>query len=693
MQRSLAHAIRFLLLPAATLTLLVAGCPAPGPNGTSSGNNKATVLKPFSSSTEMVDYVRTRATASYGSFGVFRTADLATAGAETNGAAVPATADDSSGASQSFSKTNTQEEGVDESDVFKSDGKNFYLAKGNSLRVVKATPQSDLAEVGRLDFEQRIDSMYLVNGKLILLTQDYGYPGAWDIALPAIWPPYFTGGNTIVYEIDIADAANPKIAKKAEFDGSLVTSRITGGRLLLVLNIIPKIATPLTIFTPLAIDDVLPKVRTSAGESATLDFSGVYHPDAPNGWYMTSVTTVDASDIENVLGATAVMANAGTIYVSTDALYLTDTDYDESDNFRETTSIHKFALGGDGMATYVASGVVDGRLLNQFSLGENDGYLRLATHIEPPLPVGVFTVEDGPTNSSSGSAATATAPQATAQSADAAPPVASNAVFVLGQDGGELTVVGQVTGIAPTERIYSARFLGNAAFLVTFKQIDPLFALDMSDPTKPQIVGELKIPGYSDYLHPISDKLLLGLGRSTATTPWGGTIPDKLQLSLFDISDLAKPTVIQQISLGGYGSNSEANYNHKAFTYLPESGLLALPVTLTQADYLPWFSSTFVEAKYQTGVAAYVVSETGFTLKGFLDDSGDASKQDWWWPEWRRAAVIGDTLYAANPLRVTAAPLADTTARTSVELAPNPDQVFPLEEGDIKPAAVDGATR
>ncbi|MBK8914013.1 MAG: beta-propeller domain-containing protein [Phycisphaerales bacterium] len=669
------------LLAAAIGGLLgVGGCPAPVNNN--SGSNKATALKPFASGDELVRYVRERVGASSRRQGLFRNFGLA----PTSAAEGAADSNTAGGADDgSFSTTNIQEAGVDESDVFKSDGTHFYLAKENSLRIVRATPVSGLAEVGRLDLPENIESLYLFDGRVIVLGQSFGRPGEPGIAMIDIWPPYYAGGNTVVYDVDVSDPAAPKIARKSEMDGTLIASRLTGGRLILVMNIVPRVPSNLGALTPLSAADVLPRVRAAGREAAAMNASSIYYPDAPNGWYMTSITTLDAANVESVLGATAVMANAGTVYVSPNALYLSDTDYDEADNFRETTSVHKFTFDEGGVAKYVASGSVSGRLLNQFSLGEHEGVLRLATHVQPALPVGPFIGFGGGDVAVSNGGAAETAPRpATAQARNESS-VASNAVWTLGEADGQLKQLGSITGIAPDERIYSARFLGDTGFLVTFRQIDPLFTIDLSDPANPQLIGELKVPGFSDYLHPVGEKLLIGVGRSVTLTPWGGAVPTSVQLSLFDVSDLKNPVAIQQLELGGYGSGSEVNFNHKAFTFLPSTGVLALPVTLTNDDYKASFAfdARYVEPEYRTGVIAFRVTEKGFERLGFLDDSGRRGADNWWWPQWRRAAIIGESLYVASPLRVSGAPLADLTAATRVDLTPNPQDEVARDVGII----------
>ncbi len=200
------------------------------------------------------------------------------------------------------------------------------------------------------------------------------------------------------------------------------------------------------------------------------------------------------------------------------------------------TLIHKFSLGANGTASYEASGEVPGQLLNQFSMSEYEGDLRVAT---------TTTSWDGTTPSTS-------------------------AVRVLRPAGNELTQIGIVDGLGTTEQIYAVRFLGTQAYVVTFRQTDPLYVVDLSDPAAPALSGELKIPGYSSYLHPVGDGLLLGVGQ-------GGTDDGRIQgtqLSLFDVHDPANPVQLSTLAIGGF---SEAEWDHHAFLYWPEDGTIVLP--------------------------------------------------------------------------------------------------------------------
>ncbi len=646
--------------------LLVGGCPpftGPQPD-IKPGDN---VLKPFGSTGEVVDYFRTqvnaRAQTGRSGMGFFF-------GAAPMAAAEDGSADQATGANESaggddattFSETNIQEVGVDESDIVKSDGTHFYIAKAGSLRIVKATPMNALEEVGRVDFDARVDSLYLRGDDVLVLTQDYDFsaPGG-GAAEIAYWPPYRANAFVRVYQIDVSTPADPTIAGEIELDGSLVSSRVTNDRLILILTVSPDLPaspTPLQV-SQFTIAEIMPQSRVDGVEDDLVVPGKWFHPLDPDGYNTTAVVSLDADNVETIVGATAIMADAGTIYASTEAVYVTDIDYDADNDYREITNIHKLSFDADGVAQYVASGAIPGRLLNQFSLSEYDGKLRVATHVDN------WQVRWGGPFWNDIAIDIADAPPPTAQSNNSDLPEGPyNAVYVLGEAAGKLDVTGLIEGIAPGERLYSARFMGPRGYLVTFIQIDPLFVLDLTDATAPVILGELKVPGYSDYLHPYGEDRLIGVGRSTKATQWGGVIPDAVQVSLFDVSDPTDPTLIDQIEVGGEGSMSDVSTTHKAFTLMPEMEMLALPVRLWpdgQAYYGP---------AYDGVLCLDVDADTGFTELGRL---ASVTYEDQWWTEWRRAAFIDDDLYAITPAGVRAADIADIGTTSEVELTPEDD--------------------
>lgn len=648
------------------VALISGGCPPVSPwNPPGSGSGTARLV-PFSSSSELASYFKNQASASHsgtfinrlfgGGVPVFAEGDAAPS------AGGPGGGDD---ASTSFTSTNIQEAGVDEADIVKTDGTYLYIASGATLRIVRAVPAGELAAIGRVDFDDGyVNELYLYGDRAIAIVSGFGFRDGGPEIL--IWPPYYQNSNISVYEIDISDPANPAITGRIDLDGSLVSSRLTQERLILVLTIAPTLPANPTPFAinRMTLEQIMPKARTAGQSRDLVPWQAWLRPESPDGYFMTAIVTLDAADVESIVGSTAVVASASTIYATTNSIYLSDAAWSPSGDARETTALHKFTFNPATGAEYVASGSIPGRLLNQFSLSEHEGHLRVATHIAPQFFFGgdvVVDVDDAvPLDTAVGSSAGG----GTGQDRNPSEPV--NAVYVLAQQGSELEIVGRIEDIAPGERIYSARFMGGHGFLVTFEQIDPLFVLDLADPTQPQIVGELKIPGYSDYLHPLDDTHLIGVGRSVEQTPWGGVVPAKLQLSLFDVSDWSNPTVVQQVEIGGSGSYSEVSYTHKAFTFLPQENLLALPVWLSDARSFdePWFGGGF------SGVLCVQVDpESGFTQLGRL--AAATTSAEWFGGVWgMRAVIIGDTVYAASSGGVSAARLSDFQPIGAVPLAP-----------------------
>lgn len=661
----------FVLLIAAAATC--GGCPGFVGSGGGSLDDDTKGLRRFKSADELLTFFRQQAGARY-------QVQWRNGGAWALGGALPTTAEDESAGADgdtSYSSTNLQEAGVDESDVFKSDGQYFYIARGQVVHVVDATPAAELAEVGRITLAQPVDSMYLNGSSLIILAQGYADTGPLGAEME-MWPPYYGGGNVNIYQVDLTNRASPIIAHQTELEGNLVSSRLIGTRLFVVLTIVPDLpdnATSLSI-AQMSLDQILPRATVGGDQQAMLVWTDYYRPGPADGYYTTAVVTLDTANVEQIVGSVGIMADAGTIYASQNALYVSDDDWDAQNDYRQLTKIHKFAFDEQTGTRYVGTGSVPGRLLNQFSLGEHNGYLRLATHIDNwGLFVGSDVVDVAGVTT-----ATDTAPATDSAGSNAASKVSTaqdqttvnqpyNAVYVLGDAADELPIVGRVENIAPGETLYAARFTGDRGFLVTFEQIDPLFVLDLADPTQPAVAGELEIPGYSEYLHPYGDDLLIGVGRSTTPTQWGGTVPDALQLSLFDVSDLANPALVQQVEVGGYGSYSEVSNTHKALVFMADRGLLAIPADLTNDD------ATYDDYDWTiafTGVLCYQVSAQGFAPLGrvaaVIDEQGGDGWEWYRWWSWQRPAVIGDTVYAVTSDGVRAAPLSDFTATTTLLL-------------------------
>ncbi|MBN2448722.1 MAG: beta-propeller domain-containing protein [Phycisphaerae bacterium] len=654
------------------LTLWLGGCPI---TDTTGGNTTPTVagLQVFASSDELLTYVKEQARErvsaqqrdSYWNF--FSLGGAAAPTAMEEGAT--ASDDSGDGASPGYSQTNLQEAGVDEADIFKSDGTNFYIADDSTLRIVQADPLAGLAQVAEIQVGDDIQDLYIYGDSIIVIgyrymdvdPNDYPYPmPRWGYG----WGWY--GVQRLqVSQIDVSDPASPVQTHQLEIDGSLVDSRLADGRLVIISSVTPELPTDTYEIQELTLDSIMPAVTTSSGDAPAVSWAQWYYPNDRDGVFTTTVMTLDAANVESVIGSLAIIGDAGTIYMSPEALYLTDDEVAADDLYRPVTAIHKITFDAGGVPQYAASGSVPGRLNNQFSLSENEGYLRVATHVEE---YGMF-IEPWFGDVVIGIAVS------NAEAQMRTPTEPFNAVYVLGQAGDTLKVIGLIDNIAPGEDIYAVRFMGDHGFVVTFEQIDPLFVMDLTDPTDPTIAGNLKIPGFSEYLHPWGDNYLIGVGQSTAESRWGGTITDGIQLSLFDVSDWSDPQVVQQVTIGEQGSYSDVSSTHKAFTFLPESGLLALPGQVTSGTAAYGWPTEYSSVVVLVSVDA----ATGFTELGRLDmiaeRQGDYSEY-YYGPYWRRAAFIGDALYAVSDAGVNAAPIADLAQTISVQF-PMPEDYEP----------------
>lgn len=619
--------------------------------------------------------------------------DMAT-GAEGDGADNGGT-----GAPDDYSGTNIQEAGVDESDLVKNDGHYIYVLDGQTIHIASASPLAELASV-RLDSYG--DSLYLYGNKLIALSQEWvWYPmplmaetdvrGTGDAVISSEAPPeppvsadggtgessegsaggsepggdgvdsdpgkdvddddivggpWNDGSQVLVTVIDVTDPANPAVEAKVRLEGSMASSRMIGNKLHVVLTTTPRIPYDIVFLT--RIDDItleqwLPdyEVEDAAGNKQGGDVVGwedVSRPEEPQGYGLTSIVTVDVDNPTAPVAATSVVADAGVIYASTEALYVTDTGYGWSGFWtvpRSDTEIHKFRFTDSG-TEYAGSGLVPGRPLNQYSLGEHQGYLRIAVTEDD------FTRAAGTTNS----------------------------VHVLAENGDKLDVVGTVEDIGRGETIYSARFVGDRGFVVTFRRTDPLFVIDLSDPRSPRMTGELVCPGYSDHIQLLDENHLLTIGKDAAPDGDFAWVRG-VQLSVFDVTDMENPQLLHREIIGGRGTNSEANYNPKAFNLFKPAGadygLLAFPIDVydDSGSGNPW---SYGEWKFSGLMVYRVTVESGFEYLGGIPsvDIGDVYGCYWgWYGGFTRGVFIGGNVYSVMPNAVKQAAVSDVSTITA----------------------------
>ena len=368
-------------------------------------------------------------------------------------------------------------------------------------------------------------------------------------------------------------------------------------------------------------------------EGVLFDCDRARHPEEFSGLDMLSVLTIDLESGLHLVDGTGVLASGNTIYASSDNLYVATQSWqvwewgrgraDDGEPDHIKTQIHKFDISSANTTEYLASGEVAGYLLNQFSMDEHEGLLRVASTTSPNWWGSGFDSE--------------------------------SMVTVLHQVGGDLVRVGQVDGLGLTEQIYSVRFMGDVGYVVTFRQTDPLYTLDLSDPTNPQVAGELKILGYSAYLHPLGDGLLMGVGQdATDTGRVRGT-----QVSVFDVTDPADPRKVDAYTLGE-GSNSQVEYDHHAFLYWGPERLAMVPVQ-------QWWWDDKGEDVFFGAVGLRVDTDgTLEEVETIVHPGGSGIDYDWR-AQVQRSVVIGDSLYTVSSKGVLKSSLEDLSETAWLE--------------------------
>jgi uncharacterized secreted protein with C-terminal beta-propeller domain len=486
-------------------------------------------------------------------------------------------------AGEDYSGTNVQEQGVDEPDHVKTDGRTLYVVSDGRLNVLDVT--GDTPELlTTLSLRDAWDAQLLLDGDRLLVTSSaYGaIPFAGERVTDDLLPVPSWSGVTSVTLLDVSDPSDPVALERLTVDGATLSSRLVDGVARVVVRteqgnlpwVYPQgsgiraeraaLDANRQVIRDSQAEDWIPWYvhETADGEQTEgplLACNRITHPRDFAGLGVLTVLTVDlaAGDLVPDAEALGVLAGGDTIYASPQTLYVATTQWVDweglSERARErradelTTEIHAFDIADPRTVAYLGAGVVPGSLLSQWAMSEHDEVLRVASTIGDPWGW------DGRRPSES-------------------------AVTTLALRGDALVQLGQVTGLGVTERIYAVRFIGDVGYVVTFRETDPLYTIDLSDPGDPNVVGELKILGYSAYLHPVGDDLLLGIGQDADLQ--GRT--KGTQLSLFDVSDLSDPRRIDQVTLAD--GSSEVEYDHRAFLYWPRTGLTVVPYSRWRWD-------------------------------------------------------------------------------------------------------------
>lgn len=432
------------------------------------------------------------------------TADSSTGSAEArsfDSAGANAESISNTASGKEYSDTNVREEGVGEGDIVKTDGKNLYVVNGEKINIVGAG-STEMELLAQIEPEEGSypSEVYAQDGYLAVVYTKSEYSDG-------------TNGYDGYYRdytcADVYDVSNPEEPEKIggiTQSGYFNTMRIRGGYVYLLSSFYAD--------TGAARGNQPAYIPEVQGKLISTDC--IYMPQGRMGNSYTVISSFDLDDPEGHTDSKAVFGNTGICYVSTENIYITESIYGESDSDVNQTSIRKVSYG-EGILEGAGQTKLSGVLNDSFSIDEYDGYLRLVTTV---------TKTEGQTRG----IVPLLAPE----------PSESNSLYVLDEN---LKIVGEIRDLAEGERVYSARFVGKTGYFITFRQVDPLFSVDLFDPAAPKILGELKIPGFSEYLHPYGDGLLLGIGMDVDES---GVTTEGVKLSMFDISDPSDVREVQK---------------------------------------------------------------------------------------------------------------------------------------------------
>jgi len=456
-----------------------------------------------------------------------------------------------------YSGTNVQETGVDEPDLVKTNGTTLFAAEGGQLESVDVSGTVPRL-LDTLPLGTGWDNELLLFGThLLVLSRG----GGWIEPLPAmparILPP--VAASAVLTEVDVSDPSALRVVGTLTLDGEYVSARMIGSAVRVVTSTQLPLAVPFVGGDKAQNEAILARTRASAwiptyrlrrGPAHPLvQCRDVLRPPGFAGLGMLTVTTIDLAKGLAPVDSTAVMTDGRIVYASPTTLYVASEPWSARPDpaaptqplGSATTQIDAFDISDPATTTYLGSGTVPGYLLSQWSLSEFQGVLRVVSTDAP-----AWWGETGT-------------------------PQSQSYLTTLRPSGGRLVQVGQLGGLGAGERVYAVRFVGLDAYVVTFRQVDPLHAIDVSDPAHPRLLGVLDLEGYSAYLHPVADGLLLGIGQDVGA----GNEPTGTQVSLFDVSDLAHPRLVAHASLGRGWSAAEAD--HHAFLAWPPASLVVVP--------------------------------------------------------------------------------------------------------------------
>lgn len=614
----------------------------------------AGALAQFDACETFLDYVISHGVDLVGPYGLGFPDIFGRLAGDFGGAETDAAGEGTGSGGPSHSTTNVQVEGVDEPDIVKTDGERIVLISEGDLVVVDITGDRPV-ETGRLAISDMSVGSLFVSGDKALLFGSVWSPGPVPLGAVADIAPFPGSATLTILEVDIS--SEPEVVRTMEVDGSLVSARMIGDSVRLVVGSGPvgfewsyptgdglraerrAIEENREILRDSTEENWIPYyVVTGAGgavesEGTLFDCDRAAHPVEFSGLDMLSIVTVDLSRGLEIVDATGLLATGDNVYASEDNLYVATQDWQtwtwietrEPDERPDgpVTEIHKFDISDPAATEYMATGAVNGFLLNQFAMDEHEGMLRVASTTTPNW------WGSGPDSESM--------------------------VTVLRQVGEVLVRVGSVDGLGVSEQIYAVRFMGDVGYVVTFRQTDPLYTLDLSDPRAPRVAGELKIPGYSAYLHPVGESLVLGVGQdATEEGMVQGT-----QVSVFDVGDLASPQRLDTFTLSE-GTSSQAEYDHHAFLHW--DGLVIVPVQKWAWD------ENRGDSVFMGAVGLRIDGDGGLAEVATVVHPGGDGK-DWdGRSQILRTVVVGDSVYTISAKGIMESALGDLSEISWLDL-------------------------
>lgn len=560
--------------------------------------------------------------------------------------------------SRSTSATNVQVEGIDEGDIIKSDGQFIYFSRHTDIIIAEADHAK--SNVVSSIQEEAFHPTELYVHKDVLVSIGYSYDPLREEEIEsksnqhdvASLHPFHS--QTSVFLYDISDRSNPKQIREVVIEGNLNASRKMDGYLYLVLNHYP----PYHILEESHIDP-RPYIKDSMleDESKPIEFDNMYFfPDSKDEHFLI-LASVDLNELEKEVSIESYLGASHQLYMSKNNMYIAVNHYRNEPSDQHTndmivqsqdTKLYQFGVN-EGKFTFHQSVIVNGTLINQFAMDERHDTFRVAT-----TKGNVWHNKNPSTNN----------------------------IYIFDLD---LNPLGSVEGLAKGERIYSVRFMDDVAYMVTFKQVDPLFVVGLEDPTNPTVLGELKIPGFSNYLHPLDDNHVIGFGQHTELMSSGTSHEpvvrlNGLKISVFDVGDPANPIEKFSDIIGKGHSHSEINNNHKALYQHPTDNIFGFQAVLYDTKTVTRGDATYQEDffAYEGAFLYEITADKGIILKDTITHQDSISNKpyfDWWPSRVVRMVSVGDTLYTLSHDKMKVYDLIEGEEIQTVEL-PEMDVVY-----------------